>query len=283
MTSTSRVVVLVGATVVSLFLNSAFGDGPPISEQAVAGEYAIGQDANQTFLSLFSNGNFVMRTRRDLGDQLGNELRGSWSIKATQIVLRSTQPNHPFQWHLEAISHGNVFDLVPAELAEFYATASSNSGTRYRRYAGPSTDDLQVTPSATPAKEQILKTGGSLVLQASTISRAPRPSAAREVPVKRDPAVFVYRPAPIDDLDVRSLRGPGLARLSTDARGKVTAVTIIESTGRVQFDTAAVDVLRRWRLRPGPPREIEVPLTTIMNGNRAPVRIPLTSGSINSG
>lgn len=281
MTSTSRA-VLVGATVVSLFLNSAFGDGPPLSEQAVAGEYAIGQDANQTFLSLFNNGNFVMRTRRDLGDQLGHEVRGSWSIKATQVILRSTQPNHPFQWYLDAKSHGNVFDLVPAELAEFYATASSNIGTRYRRYAGPSTNDLQVTPSATPAKK-ILKTGGSLVLQASTISRAPRPSSPPEVPVNRDPAVFVFRPAPTDDLDVRSLRGPGLARLSTDARGKVIAVTIIESTGRAQFDATAVDVLRRWRVRPGPPREIEVPLTTIMNGNRAPVRVPLTSGSINSG
>ncbi|MBA3832153.1 MAG: hypothetical protein H0X34_09725 [Chthoniobacterales bacterium] len=60
-------------------------------------------------------------------------------------------------------------------------------------------------------------------------------------------------------------------------------MTILQSTGQPRFDADAADIFRRWRVKPGPTREIKVPITSIMDGKRKPVRIPLTAGGITSG
>lgn len=84
-------------------------------------------------------------------------------------------------------------------------------------------------------------------------------------------------------MDVRSLLSPGLARLSTDTSGKVTAVTILQSTGQRQFDADAADILRRWRVTPGPAREIEVSLTLSDEWQTSVRPCPTCGGRMTSG
>ncbi len=263
---------------------------------ALAGQYAIDQDPNVTLLSLLPSGQFIMRSIKNLGDQTGRQVQGAWTLKSEEVTLRVSDPSHPFRWNLHAMAHGDFFDLVPEELVNLYREAPSNRGTRYRRFAGTSLDDERVlsrssapiaaapaekaTPRTTARKEppaKITKVSEAPPRKQTAAPVQPRPSSASTAPV------FIFQPGPTEEMNVGSLRGPGLARLSINARGKVSAVTIVESTGQRRFDSDAADILHRWRVKPGPPREIEVPLTDVMNGKRIPVRIPLTSGSMTSG
>jgi TonB family protein len=108
-------------------------------------------------------------------------------------------------------------------------------------------------------------------------------AAASRVLTVRDISIFTYQPTPTRLLDARALREEGLARLSINQQGVVTAVKIIRSTGRRDYDADAVDAFRRWRTRPGPAREIELPLTSATTGKRGPVRVPTTAGSLTIG
>jgi TonB family protein len=56
------------------------------------------------------------------------------------------------------------------------------------------------------------------------------------------------------------ITGSGILRLSLNERGKVTAVKIVKSTGNKELDDEGVRTMSRWRAKPGPPREINVPL-----------------------
>lgn len=193
------------------------------------------------------------------------------------------------------MAHGDSFDLVPEELVDLYREAPSNRGTRYRRYAGTSIDDERISSrtsapiatapeKATPlpaarkeAPAKIAKVSVAPPRERAAAPIQPRASSASTA------AVFIFQPGPTEEMNLRSLRGPGLARLTIDARGKVSAVTIIESTGQRRFDEDAADILHRWRVKPGPPHDIEVPLTDVMHGKRMPIRIPLSEGSMTSG
>jgi TonB family protein len=99
----------------------------------------------------------------------------------------------------------------------------------------------------------------------------------------RDITIFTYQPAPTRPIDSRKLRDEGLVRVSINQQGVVTAVKITRSTGNRDFDTDAVEAFRRWRTRPGPAREIDLPITAVTTGKKAPVRIPLGTGNMTIG
>ena len=109
------------------------------------------------------------------------------------------------------------------------------------------------------------------------------PKATSRVLTVRDIAIFTYQPAPTRPIEVRGLRDEGLVRLSINERGAVTVVKIMRSTGNRNFDTDAAEAFRRWRAIPGPAREIDLPLTAVTTGKKAPVRIPLTEGTLDVG
>ena len=107
--------------------------------------------------------------------------------------------------------------------------------------------------------------------------------AASRVLTVSDISIFTYQPAPTRTIDARTLRDEGLARLSINGQGSVSAVRILRSSGNREYDAEAIDAFRRWRTRPGPPREIDLPLTTVTTGKKGPVRVPLVQGSLTIG
>jgi TonB family protein len=119
------------------------------------------------------------------------------------------------------------------------------------------------------------------VSQQSTSARDS--GAVSRVLTVRDITIFTYQPAPTRAIDLRALRNEGLARLSINQQGVVIAVKITRSTGNRDFDADALEAFRRWRTRPGPAREIDLPITAVTTGKKAPVRVPTTAGSLTIG
>jgi TonB family protein len=107
--------------------------------------------------------------------------------------------------------------------------------------------------------------------------------AASRVLTVREINIFSYKPAPTRMIDARTLRDEGLARLYIDQQGRVTSVKLMRSSGQREYDTEALDTFRRWRALPGPVRQIDLPLTAITTGKKAPVRLPTATGSMTIG
>jgi|GEM_PF-2775929 len=71
--------------------------------------------------------------------------------------------------------------------------------------------------------------------------------------------VFTYMPPPQYPPEAserrsngwRRIEGRTVCRVSLDARGGVTAVRVIESSGNKALDSAATEAFRSWRARPG--------------------------------
>ena len=90
---------------------------------------------------------------------------------------------------------------------------------------------------------------------AITPTPAPRPT-----PKPR----LVYAPAPAFPSDVRSRPGgawSGRFRLSFNARGNVTNVQVVQSTGNAALDQSALNTLRQWKSAPGQDWAATVPVT----------------------
>ena len=62
----------------------------------------------------------------------------------------------------------------------------------------------------------------------------------------------------------RHLAGSGVFRMRVDEQGRVTAVTVLKSTGHKELDSLAVKALSRWRGRPGPKWDLDIPITFTM-------------------
>jgi TonB family protein len=93
-----------------------------------------------------------------------------------------------------------------------------------------------------------------------------RPDADRAATLAflQDPkSVFVATPFPKYPLEARRRRQTGRAvvRLSVDEAGRVTEVRLIKSSGHQILDDAGVIACRSWRGKPGPRREVDLPLT----------------------
>src|SRR5438309_3479861 len=81
-------------------------------------------------------------------------------------------------------------------------------------------------------------------------------------------AMFTYKPYPEYPYDSRSrhITGSGWFRMYVDQAGKVTAITILASTGNRDLDAEALRALIRWRAKPGERREVDMPVTFTMSG-----------------
>ena len=89
------------------------------------------------------------------------------------------------------------------------------------------------------------------------------PASAKRYTDAEIHAIFVRRPVPEYPLDVRRrhITGSGVFRLFVNEQGRVTDVTIIETTKNAQLDASAVRAFRQWRAKPGPKQEVDVPAT----------------------
>ena len=266
--------------------------GVPPSPEDIAGQYEMGSGPNRVALTLFDGGTFVMDSRSDMGGV--RQLRGQWNLYHTQLVLRTIDGARRFRWVIAIFPRVDGFDLVPEETLEPYKQSPTDTGSRYRRVGNVPAAPIErkVVPSADPLPSpRISRPAASPpstteVATSSELARKPhavvRPAALR-IAKPRDLAIFTYMPAPAEPPDMRRLTGPGLARVSISERGKVSSVTVLQSTGNPAFDADAVATLRQWRTEAGAAREIELPLTTVMSGKRRPVRVPTSAGTMTSG
>jgi TonB family protein len=82
-------------------------------------------------------------------------------------------------------------------------------------------------------------------------------------------AMVLYAPRPVYPYEARRQRitGSGIAQLTVDpASGSVTGVRMAQSCGNVILDDATRDAFRRWRLKPGTPPTVQVPITFTLMG-----------------
>lgn len=105
----------------------------------------------------------------------------------------------------------------------------------------------------------------SLLSQIASDAKARWPQTAEATPSPRPTPKprLVYAPAPAFPPEVSrsGVSGSGRFRLSFDARGKVTNIQIIQSTGNQLFDRAAINTLRQWKSAPGREWVATVPVT----------------------
>jgi TonB family protein len=122
-----------------------------------------------------------------------------------------------------------------------------------------------------------------LATERNQASPSAKPVTASRVLTVRDITIFSYKPAPTRSIDARTLRDEGLARLYIDQQGRVTSVKLMRSSGQREYDVEAIDAFRRWRALPGPTREIDLPLTAVATGKKAPIRIHTATGTMTIG
>ena len=101
----------------------------------------------------------------------------------------------------------------------------------------------------------------------SRVAAATQPSwpatAASATPRATPKPRLVYAPAPSfpPRASLPGLSGTGRFRLTFDARGNVTNVQVIQSTGNQLFDQSAINTLQQWRCSPGQGWVVTVPVT----------------------
>jgi TonB family protein len=99
------------------------------------------------------------------------------------------------------------------------------------------------------------------------VPRWPGSAEARESPKPTPKPTLkprlVYAPAPSFPQEVSrsGVSGSGQFRLTFDAKGKVTNVQTVQSTGNKFFDQATINTLRQWRSAPGQEGVLTVPVT----------------------
>ena len=88
-------------------------------------------------------------------------------------------------------------------------------------------------------------------------------AAATPTPRPTPKPRLVYAPAPAfpPGMSQRGVSGTGRFRLTFDARGNVTNVQVVKSTGNPYFDSAAIETLRQWKSSPSQGWAATVPVT----------------------
>ena len=105
-----------------------------------------------------------------------------------------------------------------------------------------------------------------------------QPAPAAHHPKAEWIARFYYRPFPAYPAQYRRLQmtGSGMFRLHVNEQGRVTAFTILKSTGHWELDILARNALLLWRGKPGPKWELDLPITFTMEKRHGP-QDPATS------
>jgi TonB family protein len=88
-------------------------------------------------------------------------------------------------------------------------------------------------------------------------------AAATPTPRPTPKPRLVYAPAPSFPPGVSrpGISGTGRFRLTFDARGNVTNVQVVQSTGNPYFDSSAIQTLRQWKSSPSQGWAVTVPVT----------------------
>lgn len=90
--------------------------------------------------------------------------------------------------------------------------------------------------------------------------------------------VFTYMPLPRYPMDAwerysngsRRIEGKTICRLHLDAKGAVTRVEVVKSSGSAALDDASTRGLRIWRAKPGRPgRFVDVPVRFVRGSPRS--------------
>jgi TonB family protein len=94
--------------------------------------------------------------------------------------------------------------------------------------------------------------------EVAQVAPTPTPSP-RPTPKPR----LVYAPAPSfpPGMSRSGISGTGRFRLTFDAKGNVTNVQVVQSTGNPYFDSAAIQTLRQWKSSPSQGWSATVPVT----------------------
>jgi TonB family protein len=97
------------------------------------------------------------------------------------------------------------------------------------------------------------------------------PALAGQYPEAVWKARFTHRPFPDYPaaLRMRRMTGDGIFRMYVDEQGRVTAITILKSTGHKELDIVAMKALVEWRGKPGPKWELDMPISFQMGGGRS--------------
>src|SRR6202035_5357570 len=89
-------------------------------------------------------------------------------------------------------------------------------------------------------------------------------ATARQYSPSELKAMFTFAPRPEYPYKLRfvqRLEGSGVFRMLVDEHGKVTNVTVLQSTRHPELDAESIKGLMRWKARPGPKREVDIPVT----------------------
>ena len=101
---------------------------------------------------------------------------------------------------------------------------------------------------------------------------SPAPAIEAEVPVPEGAKRFmlsVTRPAYPYEARLRRITGSGLYELRFDRKsGAVTSVHVIETTGSILLDDAAMKALYQWRARPWKVGRMRIPFTFTLAGRK---------------
>jgi TonB family protein len=100
-------------------------------------------------------------------------------------------------------------------------------------------------------------------VMADTKARWPESAEARPTPQATPKPRLLYAPAPSfpPGQSLPGQSGTGRFLLTFDARGNVTNIQIVKSTGNPYFDQAAIKTLRQWKSAPSQGWQATVPVT----------------------
>jgi TonB family protein len=195
------------------------------------------------FLTLSKSPNLEMGTRVGV---VGSALAGS--AEAARETTISTQQSDRLEIAatLPPDSSGSPIVDANGEVAGIVVSGGDKATARPSNSVGALLDRI-----ASDAKPRWPEMAQAVV----TPTPSPRPTAKPRL---------VYAPAPAFPSEVRSRPGAtwsGRFRLNFNARGNVTNVQVIQSTGNNVIDQSALSTLRQWRSAPGQDWVATVPVT----------------------
>jgi TonB family protein len=195
------------------------------------------------FLTLSKSPNLEMGTRVGV---VGSALAGSAEAARETIVSTQQSDRLEIAATLPPDSIGSPIVDANGEVAGIVVSGGDKATARPSNSVGALLD--RIAPDAKPRWPEMAQAG-------VTPTPSPRPTAKPRL---------VYAPAPAFPSEVRSRPGAtwsGRFRLNFNARGNVTNVQVIQSTGNNVIDQSALSTLRQWRSAPGQDWAATVPVT----------------------
>jgi len=197
-------------------------------------------------------------------------------VKRVPFLRLNSDANMPIGARVAVVGSG----LAGSEGAPRQATISTEDADRLEIAASISTGSIGspvvnangevVGIVVSPGEKTEVRPSGSIdrlfsQIASNAVAKWPGTPETRPSP-KATPTAkprLVYAPAPSFPPEVSRSRvsGSGQFRLSFDAKGNVTNVQIVRSTGNNLFDETAIRTFRQWKSAPGREGVVTVPIT----------------------